>query len=241
MNQFKCLVKAIYHQHNGIYGAHKIHAILINKGYAVSVKYVQKIMRLLGIMSVTVKKFKHYTKSKAKGIFNNILNQDFKALEPNKKWVADITYIHTKRHGWCYLSSIIDLYSRKVIAHKLSKNMSSQLVIDTLNEAKTTRNISHSLIIHTDLGTQYLSKEVRSWLSLNKIHHSFSRKGCPYDNSVIESFHAALKKEEVYLNNYDSFEEAKIAIFKYIEGFYNQNRIHSTINYLTPNEFEKVY
>lgn len=117
MTQFKCLIKAIYHQHNGIYGAHKIHAVLINKGYVVSIKYVQKIMRLLGIMSVTVKKFKHYTKSKVKGIFNNILNQDFKALEPNKKWVADITYIQTKKHGWCYLSSIIDLYSRKVIAH----------------------------------------------------------------------------------------------------------------------------
>ena len=204
-----------------------------------SVKYVQKIMRLLGIASVTIKKFKHYTNAKVKGVFYNILNQNFVASQPNEKWVSDITYIHTKQHGWCYLSSIIDLYSRKVIEHQFSKNMSSQLVIDTLNQAKTTRKISQNLIIHTDLGTQYLSKEVRNWLLLNKVNHSFSRKGYPYDNSVIESFHAGLKKEEVYLKHFDSFEEAKASIFQYIEGFYNQNRIHSTFHYLTPNEFEK--
>ncbi|MEB5686925.1 IS3 family transposase [Mammaliicoccus lentus] len=145
--------------------------------------------------------------------FNNVLNQNFVASQPDKKWVADITYIHTKHHGWCYLSSIIDLYSRKVIAYKFSKNMTSQLVVDTLNQAKTTRKISKNLIIHTDLGTQYLSEAVRNWLLLNKIIHSFSRKGYPYDNSVIVSFHAALKKEEVYLKQYDSFEEAKVFIF----------------------------
>ncbi|PTH58444.1 DDE-type integrase/transposase/recombinase, partial [Staphylococcus arlettae] len=134
-----------------------------------------------------------YTNVKVKGVFNNILNQNFVTSQPNEKWVSDITYIHTKQHRWCYLSSIIDLYSRKVIAHQFSKNMSSQLVIDTLNQAKTTRKISQNLIIRTDLGTQYLSKEVRNWLLLNKVNHSFSRKGYPYDNSVIESFHAALK------------------------------------------------
>lgn len=230
----------MFFKYKGIYGAPKIHALIQQKGYSVSIKYVQKVMRLLNISSVTIKKFKHYTKSKAKGIFKNILKQDFGASKPDEKWVSDITYIHTKKHGWCYLSSIIDLYSRKVIAHKFSKNMSSQLVLDTLKEAKFTRGLSQNLIFHTDLGTQYLSKEVRNWLSTHHIRNSFSKKGYPYDNSVIESFHAALKKEEVYLKHYDCFEEAKISLFRYIEGFYNQNRIHSTLNYLTPNEFEKA-
>ena len=142
LKYFKDLIKALYHHYNGIYGAPKIHAFFAQKGYMVSVKYVQKIMRLLGIAFVTIKKFKHYTNVKVKGVFNNILNQNFVASQPNEKWVSDITYIHTKQHRWCYLSSIIDLYSRKVIAHQFSKNMSSQLVIDTLNQAKTTRKIS---------------------------------------------------------------------------------------------------
>lgn len=137
---------------------------MTQKGYNVSVKYVQKIMRLLGITSVTIKKFKHYTNSKVKGVFKNMLNQNFVAAKSNEKWVSDITYIHTKQHGWCYLSSIIDLYSRKVIAHKFSKNMSSQLVIDTLNEAKATRKMSQNLIIHTDLGASiYLKKYITGY------------------------------------------------------------------------------
>jgi putative transposase len=118
--------------------------------------------------------------------------------------------------------------------------MSSQLVIDTLIQAKNTRKISQNLIIHTDLGTQYLSKEVHNWLLLNKVNHSFSRKGYPFDNSVIEAFHTALKKEEVYLKHYHSFEKAKVSIFQYIEGFYNQNRIHSTLHYLALNKFKKM-
>lgn len=195
-------------------------------------------MRQLGLRSITIKKYKPQPSRQTILAKENILNQDFTTNNICEKWVADITYIPTKKNGWCYLSSIMDLHTRKIISHTFSKRMTVDCVLQTLNKAKERYNIPEGMIFHTDLGSQYTAIEVEKWLKKNKIKHSYSRKGTPYDNAGIESFHASLKKEEVYTTSYADFDQANQALFAYIEGFYNRNRIHSSINYLTPQEFE---
>ncbi|HEC0895871.1 TPA: IS3 family transposase, partial [Pseudomonas aeruginosa] len=171
----------------------------------------------------------------------NLLNQDFTTTSINQKWVTDITYIHTLKDGWTYLSTIQDLHTKKVIGWKFGKQMTKELVIETLDNALLNQTPSENLIIHSDLGSQYTSEAYEAKLNELNIRHSFSRKGCPYDNAGIESFHASLKKEEVYPSKaYENFEAAYLALFQYIEGFYNRKRIHSSINYLTPNQMEEL-
>jgi len=169
----------------------------------------------------------------------NLLNQDASTTSINQKWVTDITYIYTKKDGWCYFSSIQDLHSRKIIAWKLSKNMTTQLVLDTLNDAIFKVGSGKELILHSDLGSQYTSNEYEKRLEDLGIRHSYSKKGYPYDNAWIESFHSILKREEVYQKDYQTFEEARISLFQYVEGFYNQRRIHGSIGYLTPNQMQE--
>ncbi len=155
--------------------------------------------------------------------------------------MTDITYIHTLKDGWTYLSTIQDLHTKKVIGWKFGKQMTKELVIETLDNALLNQTPSENLIIHSDLGSQYTSEAYEAKLNELNIRHSFSRKGCPYDNAGIESFHASLKKEEVYPSKaYENFEAAHLALFQYIEGFYNRKRIHSSINYLTPNQMEEL-
>jgi putative transposase len=214
---------------------------LKKEGLAASIKLVQRLMRQMELKSITLKKW-HYQQANNidEANYPNLLAQDFSTTAPNQKWCADITYVHTKADGWCYLSSIQDLYSRKIIAHKLSRHMTADLVLDTLKQAFETRKVTDQLIIHTDLGSQYRSTTFEELLRQRHIQHSYSKRGCPYDNSVLESFHASLKKEEVYQTHYQNFDEANVALFSYIESFYNNDRIHSAIDYLTPNEKEEL-
>ncbi|MHA5107789.1 IS3 family transposase [Oenococcus oeni] len=234
-------IKRIYFNSRRIYGAPKILKALQKEGKDASIKLVQRLMRQMGLKSITRKKW-HYQQTNDIDAtdYSNILAQDFRTTSPNQKWCADITYIHTKANGWCYLSSIQDLYSRKIIAHKISRHMTADLVISTFQQAFETRKTTNNLIVHTDLGSQYRSAGFEQILAQHHIRHSYSKRGCPYDNSCLESFHASLKKEEVYQHHYQDFEEANAAIFSYIESFYNSARIHSSIDYLTPNEKEKL-
>lgn len=226
------------------YGAPKIHKDLQAQGYSISEKRVQKLMRELGIQSIIRKKYR--PTSSAKSVTKerpNLLKRDFTAKKLNQKWVTDITYIYTLSDSWCYLSSILDLKSRKIISWKLSKNMDTQLVLDTLEGALTTRVISDNLILHSDQGSQYTSNAYNKYLEEHEISHSYSEKGCPYDNSCIESFHATLKKECIYAENsmgYKDFDSCYQSLFQYIEGFYNSRRRHSSLNYLSPNDYEKL-
>ncbi|MFS1240406.1 IS3 family transposase [Lactiplantibacillus plantarum] len=127
-----------------------------------------------------------------------LLKQDFSTTSLSQKWTADMTYIQTKRNGWCYLSTIMDLHSRRIIGYSFSKKMDTDLVLKTLESAVKNRTITGDLIIHTDLGSQYTSDDYNQRLTELHIRHSYSRKGCPYDNALMESFHASLKKECVY-------------------------------------------
>lgn len=238
--QLKKRISTIFFMNKQRYGATKIHQILLKEGRSVSLKHVQKLMKQLNLRSIVIKKYRPQRSNSPIISKENILKQNFSTKSICEKWVADITYIPTKKNGWCYLSSIMDLHTKKIISYTFSKRMTVDSIIQTLNQAKMQYPIPEGMILHTDLGSQYTAIEVEKWLETNKIRHSYSRKGTPYDNAGIESFHASLKKEEVYTTHYSDFEEANRALFSYIEGFYNRNRIHSSIDYLTPQEFEDL-
>nr|WP_302621207.1 DDE-type integrase/transposase/recombinase [Enterococcus faecalis] len=146
----------------------------------------------------------------------------------------------TKRNGWCYLSSVMDLHAKKIISYTFSKRMTVDCVLQKFNQAKMRYHIPEGMILHTDLDSQYTEIEVERWLETNKIRHSYSRKGTPYDNAGIKSFHASLKKEKVYTTTYSDFEETNLSLFNYIERFYNRILISGSINYFTPQEFEDL-
>ncbi len=231
-------IKSIHKESHERYGAPKIHQILKKEGYTVSVKRVQRLMKKEGLRSITKKKFRPQS-NKGKVIEGtNLLKQDFSTTTINQKWVGDITYIHTLRNGWCYLASVMDLHTEKIIGYSFGKSMTTELVMKALKNAYDTQKPGKDLILHTDLGSQYTSDKFKSYVKSLNIQQSFSRKGCPYDNACIESFHAILKKEEVNQVQYLDYESARLALFKYIEGWYNRKRIHGSIGYKTPQELE---
>ena len=238
--ELKSAIKRIYKENKGIYGAPRIHYILCIEGFNVSLKRVQRLMTKLNLCAVTVKKYKPHSSKKVVEDLENVLKRDFTTTYINEKWVGDITYIHTSRDGWCYLASVLDLHSKKIIGYAFGKRMTNDLVVKALKNAYYNQNPNKNkhIIFHTDLGSQYTSNDLKELCKEFNIIQSFSKKGCPYDNACIESFHSSIKKEEIYRNTYRTFEEANIAIFKYIEGWYNRKRIHSSINYMTPEQCE---
>lgn len=197
-------------------------------------------MKSLNIKSIIVKKYRPYSSSKTKVVERkNLINRDFTTTNINQKWTTDITYIHTVKHGWCYLASVMDLHSRKIIGYSLSRKIDTDLAISAIKNAVYLQSPKTSVILHSDLGCQYTSSKFKSYIDKTSfLSHSFSAKGCPYDNASIESFHSTLKKEEVNLVRYYDFNSLKLAIFEYIESWYNRERIHGSISYLTPQEVE---
>jgi putative transposase len=204
----------------------------------VSLKRVQRLMKKADIRSIIQKKFRPYPSKETVVERENLLERDFTTTSINQKWSTDITYIYTIKDGWCYLASVMDLHSKKIIGYSFSKTMTTDLVIKALANAYSTQVPVAGLILHTDLGTQYTSEEFTQYVQSKGMKQSFSRKGCPYDNACIESFHAILKKEEVHRVKYLDYSSARIALFKYIEGWYNRKRIHGSLGYKTPQEVE---
>lgn len=231
-------IKKIYDESKGRYGSPKITKVLESKGINVSQKRVSRRMKFLGLRSIIIKKFNHAGKSNTDNTkeYPNLLEQDFFAEKPSKKWVGDITYIYTRETGWTYLAIVMDLFDLKVVGWTYGKNMTDDLVIEAFKKASVNRGLDKDGIFHSDRGSQYTSNDFELLLEKLEIKHSYSKKGYPYDNASMESFNAILKKEEVNVNNYETFEGAKLAIFEFIEGWYNNQRIHSTIGYITPNE-----
>ena len=230
----------IHNDSNKCYGAPKIHHLLVEEGYHVSIKRVQRLMKKANIRSITVKKFRP-TQSKEKIVEReNILDRNFSTETMNEKWVGDITYIHTLRDGWCYLASVMDLHTKKIVGYSFSKTMTTELIIQALENAYHTQKPAKGLIFHSDLGTQYTSDTFAQTIKAFNMTHSFSYKGSPYDNACIESFHAILKKEVNHVQYLD-YTSAKLALFQYIEGWYNRKRIHGSIGYITPQEMEDLH
>jgi len=188
----------------------------------------------MGIRSIVVKKFKYHSDKPVSEEKDNIINRDFETTDINQKWCTDITYIHTLRDGWTYLASVMDLFSRKIIGYAYGTSMNADLVVKAIENACLNVKTTEGIILHSDLGSQYTSHEFENFLCSKGIIHSFSRKGNPYDNACIESFHSVLKKEEVNHHKYYDFNIARKAIFEYIESWYNRKRIHGAIDYMTP-------
>lgn len=235
-------IKEEYEKSKGRYGSPKIAKILNNKGTKVSQKRVARRMKELGLRSITIKKFNHNGNKKVDDKNKeNLLEQNFIAERPSEKWVGDITYIYTKETGWTYLAIVMDLYNLKVIGWSYGLNMTTELVVSAFEKAKEEREIRKGMIFHSDLGSQYTSKEYEKILLENNVKHSYSKKGYPYDNASMESFNAILKKEEVNVNTYETFKEARLSIFEFIESWYNNTRIHGTLGYKTPNEKYNEY
>ena len=232
-------IKTIYDDSKQNYGAPKITKELQKSGEVISERTVGKYMKKMGIRAQWVKPWTTTTRdSDFSKELHNILNEQFNPDRPNAVWCTDITYIWT-RDGFVYLTSIMDLYARKIIAWTLSDNMEVSCVINTINKAKERRNTDLPLIIHSDRGSQYVSKAYRE--ATEKYQLSYSHTGYPYDNACIESFHSLIKRE--WLNRFAiaDFNQAYRLVFEYIETFYNTVRSHSHCGYMSPNEFEKLY
>ncbi|MGL4606475.1 MAG: IS3 family transposase [Eubacteriaceae bacterium] len=156
----------------------------------------------------------------------------------NEKWATDITYIYVLNEGWTYLASVMDLHSRKIIGWSYGKNITAELALKAVKNACLNIKDTEGIILQSDLGIQYTSRLFEDFMTEHKFIHSFSRKGNPYDNACIESFHSLLKKEEIYLHTYKDFKDAQSAIFEYIESWYNRKRIHSALGYRTPQQVQ---
>ena len=200
-------------------------------------------MKVLNLRSITIKKFNHSgnTGTDNSKEYPNLLEQHFKASSPGEKLVGDITYIYTKEKSWTYLAIVMDLFDLKVIGWSYGTEMTDDLAIEAFKKTLINRDLKKDCIFHSDRGSQYTSNKFEKMLTSLNIKHSYSKKGYPYDNASMESFNAILKKEEVNVNNYETFEEARLIIFDYIEGWYNNTRIHSSLGYITPNQKYSEY
>lgn len=230
-----------YHQKSrGIYGLDRLHQALKRGGITCSRNRVRSIMIEFGIRSKIKKKFKATTLSKHKlPTAPNLLERKFNPPTLNSVWASDITYIWTKE-GWLFLGATLDLSSRKVVGWSVKDHMKTGLVLEALNMALKRRDIAPGLLHHSDQGVQYASKEYQEKLAKHQILSSMSRKGECYDNAVVESFFHTLKTELIYLTEFETKRQAIDAIFEYIEVFYNRQRLHSSLGYMSPHQFEET-
>jgi putative transposase len=232
------IVKA-YHNSKKIYGSPRVTIELNNQGIKVSRPRVARLMKKAKIRSIVKKKFKVTTDSRHKyPIVENKLDRQFKPEKTGAAWVSDITYIKTKQ-GWLYLTIVLDLGDRKVVGWSLSTTMkAAETVIPAWRMAEKNRPVRQPLIFHSDRGVQYACNEFKSLLAPNPlITRSMSRKGNCWDNAVAESFFKSLKTELVYQDKFLNKEEAALAIFEYIEIWYNRKRLHSALGYMSPQDF----
>ena len=238
--QLRQEIRRIYHKNRKRYGSPRIYQQLLREGYHIGKKRVERLMRQMGIQAVAKKKYKATTDSAhTKPVAENLLDREFAPAKPNTSWVADITYIPTAE-GWLYLATIMDLYSRKIIGWSLRDRLSKELVIAALDMAIKQRNISADLLLHSDRGSQYASELYQLLLLKNGILCSMSGKGNCWDNAVMESFYRSLKVELIYQNHYQTRIQAQRDIFEYIEIFYNRERLHSSLGYYAPEEYEML-
>ena len=222
----------IYNQHKKRYSAPRITRALQAKNESCSRTRVARRMKEMGLVALAKKKYKVTTDSEHNlPVYKNILNREFSSTAINQKWACDITYIRTTE-GWLYLAVVIDLYSRAVIGWSMSKRMKKSLVCDALMMALFKRKFPKNVIVHSDRGSQYCSNKYINILKDYRLIGSMSRKANCWDNAIAESFFHTLKVELIHECIYKTREQARQGIFQYIEGYYNNSRIHSAIDYI---------
>lgn len=235
----KAQIQQIYDDSYQNYGAPKITRELRRSGTAISERTVGTYMHQMGLKAQWVKPWTRTTvDSDFSTKLQNILDEQFNPERPNAVWCSDITYIWTT-DGFVYLTSIMDLYSRKIIAWTLSDTLETKYVVDAIEKAKQTRNTDEPLILHSDRGVQYVSNEYRRVTAQMQL--SYSKKAYPWDNACIESFHSLIKREWLNRFHIRDYRHAYILVFEYINTFYNTRRIHSHCDYMSPEEYEDLY
>jgi len=232
-------IDAAFSAGRGTYGSPRVHAELSAKGVHTSKRRVERLMRTRGLCARRKRRFTRTTLSRHRlPIAPNLLGRDFTVEAPNRVWTTDLTYIWTLQ-GWLYLAVMLDLFSRRVVGWAFSASLDDSLAISALNMAIQTRRPPRGLIHHSDRGSQYCSKDYLAVLHANGIVRSMSRKADCWDNAVSESFFGTLKQELIFRCELQNRADAQTTIFEYLEVFYNPKRRHSTLGFLSPNDFEE--
>ena len=237
--ELKDRIREIHEESYKNYGAPKITKALHIENNKIAEKTVGKYMKEMGIRAQYIKPYTVTTiDSNFSDELKNLLNEQFNPDEPNAVWCSDITYIWTME-GFVYLTSVMDLFSRKIISWVLSTTLEAKWVVQAINKAKKVRKITKPLVMHTDRGIQYVCNEYKQ--AIEGFVASYSKKAYPWDNACIESFHALLKREWINRYRVIDYNHAYKLIFEYIETFYNTIRIHSHCDYISPNKYEQMY
>jgi len=232
-------VKTEFEQSRRAYGSRRIHAALKKRDIRCGRNRVARLMRQGGLVAVQRRKYRATTNSRHNfPVAPNLLKRDFRATQLDRVYVADISYIPTDE-GWLYLATELDLYSRRIVGWSLSSRLGRRLALDALAMAVGRRRPAAGLIHHSDRGVQYACRDFQKLLAQHGMVASMSRKGDPYDNAVAESFFRTLKVELIYQRRFRTREEARAAIVEYIELAYNRQRLHSSLGYLSPAEYEE--
>jgi len=233
------VIRAAHVASRRTYGSPRVYQVLRRQGVRVCENTVAKLMRLAGLAGRTPRRFVPRTTDSANTMAPapNVLDRDFAVGPINRRWVGDITYVPTGE-GWLYLAAVLDLGSRRVVGWAMSRSMPAALVCRALQMALTHRRPKRALLHHSDRGSQYASEEYRQLLTAHSLEPSMSRRADCYDNAAMESFFATLKTELIHRQDYATSEQARRSIFEYIEVFYNRQRLHSTLGYVSPEAFE---
>ncbi len=231
-----------YRDSNRVYGYRKVHKDVVQEAKIdCCLETVRRVLAEKGLFSKVKRRFVATTDSNHnRPVADNLLDRDFTASAPNRKWAADITYIPTGE-GWVYLSAVMDLYSRRIVGWSMSANIDAELVCEALRMAVLQRQPGDGLLHHSDRGVQYTAGDFAKLLNEHKITCSMSRKGNCWDNAVMESFFGSLKTEWTFDKSYNTRSEAMQDVFKYVEVFYNRKRRHASLGYVSPAAYEELY
>jgi putative transposase len=233
-------IRQVHQENRELYGSPRVHRALLINGESVSRNTIAKLMRQAKIRAKAKSRFIPRTTDSVhqKPVADNKLAREFQADAINRKWLADITYVPTDE-GWLYLAAVLDVFSRRIVGWSMADHLEADLAIDALQMALLQRRVAGGdLLHHSDRGVQYASDDYQQLLSKHGIEVSMSGVGNCYDNAMMESFWATLKTELVHHEEYATHEQARGSIFEYIEVFYNRQRLHSSLGYVSPESFE---
>jgi putative transposase len=232
-------IQEIHAESRQTYGARRVHRALRHRGVRVSRKRVERLMRCAGLAGLVPKRYRRTTiRVPGVRVADDLVDRQFAATGPNQLWCADIKYVRTWQ-GWLYLAAVMDCYSRRIVGWSMRPDLEAELVVDALEMAINRRRPQPGLVHHSDQGSQYVSLRFGERCREIGIHRSMGSKGDCFDNAVAESFFATLEKDLLRRRSFATRQEARTAVFDYIEAFYNPIRLHSTLGYLSPIDYER--
>jgi putative transposase len=233
-------IRELHTESRETYGARRVHRALRHRGVRVGRKRVERLMRTAGLSGLVPKRYRRTTiRVPGVRVADDLVDRGFVAADPNRLWCADIKYVRTWQ-GWLYLAAVMDCYSRRIVGWSMRADLESELVVDALEMAIARRRPAPGLVHHSDQGSQYVSLRFGERCREIGIHRSMGSKGDCFDNAVAESFFATLEKDLLRRRSFASRQEARTAVFDYIETFYNPVRLHSSLDYVSPVEYEKM-